>query len=256
MIGLAGVRRFFQNIVLLMEALNSVWRQFRICAHPQALLMFVFAVPGLGQGLHAGVKLGVPITKYFETGRTGSLHGDAEYSAATRRYTFGASGEWRLTNAFGFELDALYHRMGYVGIVRFFDSASGNFSNSAIDVKGNSWDFPLMAKCRFGRAVRPYVAGGGVLRYLGPVRGRGEQTIGSLVTGTSSTSPLDTSEPSELRKRFYPGLTAACGTEFGAGRVRVLPEFRYTRWTANISGPRGLLRFAPNQAEFVVGLLF
>src|SRR4029077_7219734 len=89
--------------------------------------------------------------------------------------------EWRLTNAFGFEVDALYHRMGYVGIVNFFDSASGKFSNSAIDVKGNSWDFPIMAKYRFGRVVRPYVAGGGVLRHVGPVRGRGELTIGSLV---------------------------------------------------------------------------
>jgi hypothetical protein len=169
---------------------------------------------------------------------------------------FGASGEWRLTNAFGFEVDALYHRMGYVAIVNFFDSASGNFSNSEIDVKGNSWDFPIMAKYRFGRAVRPYVAGGGVLRHVGPVHGRGEQTIGSLVTRTSSTSPLDTTEPSELRKRFYTGLTAAGGIEFVAGRLRVLPELRYTRWTANITGPGGLLRFAPNQAEFIIGVLF
>jgi hypothetical protein len=219
-----------------------------------ASLVFVFVVPALGQGVHTGIKLGIPITQYFETGATGSLHGGAEYSAATRRYTFGASGEWWLTNAFGFEVDVLYHRMGYVGIVNFFDSV--NFSNSAIDVKGNSWDFPIMANYRFGRLVRPYIAGGGVFRYVGPVRGRGEQTIGSLATRTSSISPLDTSEPSELRKRLYPGLTVAGGVEFGAGRLRVLPEFRYARWTANISGPGGLLRFAPNQAEFIVGVLF
>lgn len=216
---------------------------------PGASLHFLFAISAWGWDFAAGVKLGVPVTQYFATG-------GAEYSAATRRYTFGASVEWRLTNAFGFEVDVLYHRMGYVGLVSFVDSADGSFRNSAIDVKGSSWDFPLMAKYRFGRGVQPYVAGGGVLRYVGPVRGRGEQTTGSLVTSTSSTSPLDTTAPSELRKRHYPGLTAAAGVEFGAGRLRVLPEFRYTRWTANISGPGGLLRFAPNQAEFLVGLLF
>jgi len=130
----------------------------------QALFVLVFALPVWGQDIHAGLKLGVPFTQYFETGTAGSLHGSADYSAATRRYTLGASGEWRLTNAFGFEVDALYHRMGYVGLVNYFDSANGNFSNSAIDVKGDSWDFPVMAKYRFGRVVRPYVAGGGVLR--------------------------------------------------------------------------------------------
>jgi hypothetical protein len=222
----------------------------------QALFVFVFALPVWGQGIHAGLKLGVPLTQYFETGVLGALHEDAEYSAATRRYTFGASGEWRLTHAFGFEVDALYHRMGYVGIVSLFDSVNGNLRTSAIDVKGDSWDFPVMAKYRFGRVVRPYVAGGGVLRYVGPVRGRGELTIGSLVTRTGTTSPVDTTDPSDLRKRFYPGLTVASGIEIGGGRLRVLPEFRYTRWTANISGPSGVLRFAPNQVEFIVGVLF
>jgi hypothetical protein len=143
-----------------------------------------------------------------------------------------------------------------VGIVHSFNFGNGNYRDSAIDVKGNSFDFPLMVKYRFGRLVRPYVAGGGVLRHVGPVRGRGTETNGSLVTRTSSTSPIDTAEPSDLRKRFYPGLTVVGGIEIGGGRIRVLPEFRYTRWTANISGPDGVLRFAPNQAEFMVGLLF
>jgi hypothetical protein len=217
-----------------------------------------FAIAGsiLAQGIHFGGKVGVPVTQYFETGTTGSLHGSADYSAATRRYTFGASLEWRLTHAFGFEIDAMYHRMGYVALVNFFDSATGNFNNSAIDIKGNSWDFLLMAKYRFGRVLRPYVAGGAVLRYVGPVRGGGQDVAGSVVTRTSTTTPLDTTDPSELRKRFYPGVILAGGVEFGAGRFRILPEIRYTRWTANISGPGGLLRFAPNQVEFLMGALF
>jgi hypothetical protein len=220
------------------------------------VVLLLSALPIFCQGIHLGLKGGIPITQYFDTGASGSLHGDADYSAATRRYTVGISGEWRLTPSFGFEIDAMYHRMGYVGIVHFFDSANGNFHDSAIDVKGNSWDFPLFAKYRFRRELRPYIAAGAVVRYIGPVRGKGEETTGSLVTRSSSTVPLDTREPSELRKRFYPGLTAAAGLELPAGRFRVLPEFRYTRWTANISEPGGLLRFASGQAEFLVGLSF
>ena len=222
----------------------------------RAIAALIFAVPALGQGVHFGVEAGVPITQYFETGRSGSLHGGAEYSAATRRYTLGAAAELSLTSTLGFELDVMYHRMGYVGIVNFFDSAQGNFTNSQIDVKGNSWDVPLMAKYRFARVARPYVAGGGLVRFLGPVRGRGQKTNGSLATGTSSTILLNTTDPSELRKRFYPGLTVAAGLEFGAERFRLLPEFRFTHWTANIAGPGGLLRFPTNQAEFLVGVRF
>lgn len=223
----------------------------------EALTVLLFALPVWGQGIHAGLKLGVPLTQYFDTSSTGSLHGGADYSTGTRPYTFGISGEWRLTSRFGFEADALYHRLGYTANVDLFDSASGNFHISSIEVKGSSLDFPIMAKYRFGHAWQPYAAGGAVLRHVGPVRGRGEQTIGSLLAvANSSTTQLDTTEPSELRKRFYPGVTIAGGVELGHGRLHVLPEFRYTRWTANIAGAGGVLRFAPNQGEFLVGLLF
>jgi Outer membrane protein beta-barrel domain len=219
-------------------------------------IVFAIAISAWGQNIHAGLKLGVPFTQYFDTAGTGSLHGSASYSSATRRYTLGFSGEWRLTNAFGFEVDALYHRMGYAASVNSFDSASGSFSHSTFTVKGNSWDFPVMAKYRFARVIQPYVAGGGVLRHVGPVHALGEQTAGSLAANTSSTIPIDTSEPSDFRKRLYPGLTVAGGIELGAGRFRILPEFRYTRWTANIAGPGGVIRFAPNQAELIIGGLF
>jgi len=223
---------------------------------PAALLVLAVAGPGFGQSWQFGVKAGIPLTEYFDTGSSGSLHGSSDYSAATRRYTVGGSIEKRLPAGFGLELDVLFHRMGYVGVVNYFDSANGNFQNSAIDVKGDSWDFPLMLKYRFGRGIHPYVVGGGVLRYVGPVRGRGTLTAGSLASETSTTTPLDTSDPSDLNKRFYPGLTAGAGIEARAGHLRFLPELRYTRWTANISGPGGLLRFAPDQVEILLGISF
>jgi len=198
------------------------------------------------------------MTDYFETGSTESLHGGATYSAATRRYTIGASIEWDLTNSLAVELDVMYRRMGYTGAVHVFDSANGNFQDSTIDVKGNSWDFPLLLKYRLGHSerMRPYVAAGGVARYAGPVREHGYQTTGSLVSRTSITTPIDTGDPSDLRKRFYPGFVAASGLELHVGRLHLLPEFRYTRWTANISESGGLPRFSSNQAEVLAGLSF
>jgi hypothetical protein len=131
------------------------------------LLLLAVDASGRGQGLHLGLKVGVPFTVYFDTAAVSGPSGSVEYSAATRRYTAGVSAEWRAAAGLGLEFDVLYKRMGYVGIV---STAS---SLSAIDVKGSSWDFPLLVKRRFGRRAGPYLAGGGVLRYIGPVRGRG-----------------------------------------------------------------------------------
>jgi len=208
------------------------------------LPLVVVSAAAWGQGLYPGVRVGVPVTIYFETGRAQVSNGSAEYSAATRRYTVGVSLEWQFSGSLGLELDAMYKRMGYVGII---ESATERI---AYDSKGNSWEFPLLVKCRFGGRVRPYVAGGPTLRYIGPIRALGERTQGAVRT------PIDTTEPSDLRKRFYPGLAAAAGIELGHGKLRWLPEFRYTRWTANIAGPSGPLRFNPNQAEFLLGLRF
>jgi hypothetical protein len=211
----------------------------------------------LWTGSTTGLKVGVPFTQYFETGAFGfgaGINGFRQYSSATRRYTFGASGEWRLNTSFGFEVDAMYHRMGYVGSTGV--PGGINIYGSNFEVKGNSWDFPVMAKYRFGHVVRPYVAAGGVLRHVGPVREQGENTIRSCCTSVSSSTPIDTTSPPDLNKRFYPGVTAASGIEIGIGRFRVLPEFRYTRWIANISAPCCGIRFASNQAELIVGLLF
>jgi hypothetical protein len=220
------------------------------------VVLLVLAAPGLAQRLLVGLKGGVPATVYFETGRSGSRVSSAEYSAATRRYTVGVAAEWRPTRSLGLECDVLYHRMGYVGITQFFSGPTGVLTTSSFDVKGHTWDFPLLVKRRFGRAVRPYAAGGAALRYVGPVRARGEVVVQNLITQTTTRSPLDTASPSDLRKRLYPGFVMAGGVELGRGRFRVLPEFRWTHWTANISRAGGLLRFHPNQAEFLLGLLF
>jgi hypothetical protein len=217
-------------------------------------LAFLACLTAAGQPLQFGVKAGVPITEYFDTGASGGLHGDAHYTATARRYVLGASAEWQFNHSLGLQLEGFFHRMGYVAYVNTFNN--GNFTNSAVDVIGNSWDFPLTLKYRLPPAHRVYLTGGGVLRYVGPVRGRGHETDGSLVTQTSTTTSINTTQPSELRKRLYPGLTVGTGIYCPAGPMHIVPEFRYTRWTANIAGEGGLLRFSPNQVEVMVGFIF
>ena len=221
-----------------------------------SLLAIALSVPVFAQDFHFGVKVGVPMTDYFQNNPNGL------YSSATRRYTVGASAELRLSHGLGFELDALYKRMGYASPGGIF-SRNPPFVKDSIDVKGNSWEFPLMLKYRFGRVVRPYIVGGGTVRFIGPVRERGVETISSLAPGPNqtvvtviTTTPIDTSDPFELKKRIWPGVAIGSGVEFRRGRFRLLPEFRYTRWTSNITSVPGSLSFEQNQAEFLLGFLF
>lgn len=219
------------------------YRRPAVAAIPLVLICLFTGRPADAE-VRFGLKAGVPLSAYFDTGVTEEPGYRADYSAATRRYTFGPSIEWRTRPALGIELDALFHRMGYVAII---ETPAGR---SAIDTKGNSWDFPLTVKYRFARSIQPYVLGGAIVRYIEPIRGRGEATLNGVRT------QLDTTDPSEVRKRLYPGLTAAAGLEFGRHRLRWLPEVRYTHWTSNISVRGGRLRFMPGQVEVLVGVLF
>jgi hypothetical protein len=203
------------------------------------LLLLLAAVPCFAE-FRAGLKAGVPLTTYFDTGRNAAT----EYSAATRRYTLGPSVEWQWTEHIGFAGDALYKRMGYVAIL------TGASSRFAIDVKGNSWDFPLRVKYSSGRRWQPYVDAGPSLRYIGPVRGRGESRLNDVIT------PVDTASPSELRKRLFAGLTTAAGLESRRKHSPWLIEIRYTRWISNLRNVSPELRLTATQVEFVAGWLF
>jgi hypothetical protein len=218
-------------------------------------LVLLFAVTG---GVHArdfrfGIKGGVPITRYFETGSTRGLRGDHEYSAATRRYTVGVTAQWTPRSFAALQIDALYRRTGYVSIA---SSLSGSdYVTAAFDVKGNSFDFPLTAFLRLPRL--PVFAGaGGVLRYIYPTSVRGERVardITGLVSGAAPRVQQITDAP-ELQRRLYAGLTVSLRVDLPTGRTTIQPEFRYTRWSWNLANP--MLHFAPNQAEMLVAVVF
>ena len=227
-----------------------------------ALCIAAFALPGYAQNIHFGLKAGVPMTEYYETGSLISPVTDGrgliQYSAATRRWTAGPTFEWRIRHGLGVEVDLLYKRTGYVHDEQF--SSPLETGTVVYDVKkGSSWDFPMMLKYRFARAQRFFVTGGYVLRHIGPVRAQGSMTNTMLLDSQpiTTTTAIDTTEPSELQgDRNFSGVTVGGGIEFRRGRLGLLPEFRYTGWVTNIATAGNALRLNPNQAEFLLGFLF
>ncbi len=195
------------------------------------------------------------MTDYFDTGSTSTVNGSAVYASSPRRYTLGLSGEMQLPKSpLGLEIDALYHRFSYNAIIRSSPAGVVGASTATFNVAGNNWDFPITVKYRFGHVIHPYLAGGGVIRWLASARESGFGTIAG--TTGNSTYAIGTNKISDLRKSVYPGVTVVGGVEGRLLKFRVAPEIRYTHWTANISGSGGLLRFAPNQAEFLLGFAF
>ena len=93
-----------------------------------------------------------------------------------------------------------------------------------------------------------------MLRYVGPVRGRGNTTrlacYRDLIHDPAGYLAALGAQKALLSR---PECRGRCGV-----RRRALLRNAGTtpqRWTANISGPGGALRFAPNQVEFLVGLM-
>jgi hypothetical protein len=218
---------------------------------PYLFSLFLLVPPALGQHFEFGVKAGVPLTSFFDVGSPqGSTHGGSSYSAATRRYTIGASGEWRVTRSLGIEINAMYHRLGYDADI----SSVANFvTMSSFRVSGGSWDFPILAKYRVKTFSSLYISAGGTVRHIGPVHETGQQTV---IEVSSVTTPIKTDSPSDFQKRVYPGATAGVGSNLNKFHLHILPELRYTRWLSNISHAAGPIRLTPNQFEFLLGVTF
>jgi len=203
-----------------------------------ALVVFS-AVCAFSQPFGAGLKAGLPFTDFVDKASTGSLSAFSH----PKRYIFGVSGEVRLPFGFGIEVDALYRRMSYDATV----TTGGNtvFLNTA----ANTWEFPLLAKYRFGKHIaRPFVDAGVAWNSLHGLT----QSVRSAVTG-GTISPI-TSNPTETTTT---GFVMGAGLEVKALFIRLQPEIRFTRWGAkNFFDPSGILNTNQSQAEFLLGISF
>jgi opacity protein-like surface antigen len=178
-------------------------------------LVLALAAP-LGAQLRLGVKGGVPLND--------AVKAENPFRSEFARWTFGGMAELDLPAGLGLELDLLYRRTGY--------SVEGAGAAPGPDNKGNSWEFPLLAKYRFpGLLARPYLAGGLSFRKITDIP--------------------------DLREGSARGVVLGAGIRFNVLAVKVSPELRYTRWNNEaFRAAGGALGSARNQMEVLVGLTF
>jgi hypothetical protein len=210
------------------------------------LLLIVPAAPAAAQSVRFGIKGGIPFTDYFETAD--------DFTSETRRYTVGPTMEIAVRNRLNIEIDVLYRRMNYTFTVRCglpcFTPPAIIAEQSVTEVTGNSWDFPILAKfLGDGDRARPFVSAGFVARYIAPIDARGTTTFVDLANETTFQEEFEPDHPD----RAFGGLAVAGGVEFGAGRLHVAPELRYTGWLKNQFGNARLQR---NQFEILLGFTF
>ena len=202
-------------------------------------VILLAAVCASAQPVGAGLKVGVPFTDFVDKASSGTL-GDLSHP---KRYIFGVTGEVRLPFGFAIEVDALYRRMSYNATV----AVGGN--TVILDTAANTWEFPLLAKYRFGKHIaRPFVDAGVAWNSLHGLT----QSVRSAVSGGTIT-PI-TSNPAETTTK---GFVMGFGLDVKALLIHIQPEVRYTRWGAkHFFDPSGILNSNQSQAEFLLGISF
>ena len=67
---------------------------------------------------------------------------------------------------------------------------------------------------------------------------------GTPLTALNATTTVNSRQPTQI------GATFAAGVRMHAGRLGILPEVRYTRWSTSNLGSR------KNEAKFLLGISF
>lgn len=201
-------------------------------------VLFLLAASGLAcaQTVSIGVKGGIPLIS------------PNTYNDESRRYIVGPSIEVRLPAGFAIEADALYQR---VGSTNGYSYLQGTGSVTYVShQRGNSWEFPLIAKYYFGsgrKKWQPYLGTGYEFRTVG-YHGT---TSYSDTTGTNLLGgPQSGTYTSDYRSTLGVGALVTAGMRFRLGRFAVSPEVRYTRWGSSENGLR------KNEVNLLVGFSF
>lgn len=195
-----------------------------------AFLLLAATLPAMTQSLSFGVRGGVPLTDFFQSVNSGS----ASYVSETHRFTVGPTVELHLPLGLSVEADALYRSVGY----RY------NQLGASASASGSAWQFPLLARLSFlPGPIKPFIDGGATFQ-----RTTSLDLLGVLTQPASST----------LGGKFSSGFTFGAGVQVKLLRFRVEPEFRYTRWGANVFNNPALTALSTNQnqGDFLVGITF
>lgn len=137
-------------------------------------------------------------------------------------YVVGATIEWQFNPRWSVEGDALFRKLHMANQIIRSDGSRGIFGISPVI----TWEFPVLAKYRFGaRKWTPFLEGGPSFRTAGNLNG---------------------TNPSHV------GAAAGLGVEWKWGPLKFAPVVRYTRWKRD--GPREFEQTASNQVEFLLNV--
>ncbi len=229
------------------------------------VLAAIFACGAIASGqplVEFGLKVGVPVAQTFQTNSWGFLAtGTYQGASATRRYTAGASLGLRLPHGFGAEFDFLYKRLGfdtYISLPPFDGVVYTHAWTTA-----NSWEFPALGVYRFSHweKIRPRISGGISFRAVNGVSSTSECYTEAAGLCGPSPSPVAGSSENQgiLNARSHVGAVVAAGVEKRIGRIRLVPEIRFTRWRADgaeLEYPEFTVRSNPNQVDVLLGIGF
>ena len=168
----------------------------------------------------------------------------------SRRYIVGPMLEIGLPLGLGVEVDALYHRQGYL------IGASNVLSSFTESERANSWEFPLLLKYKLPvPKLKPFVEVGIAPRTIvGDISTSGV----SMNVATGQITPFSTSSGTAWSASF--GIVAGGGVQFGLGPLRLAPEVRYTHWTTtpiNVSfGDGPSFSSTQEQLDVLIGIGF
>lgn len=182
------------------------------------------------QPIQFGVKGGVTLTDQVHRGADDS-----------KPYTVGPSVEFQLPHNLAIESGFLYKRFGTNSQYTLGENGF------AVKSQGHSFEIPVLGKYYVNRSgpIAPYFGLGFAMR-------RSWQNIDSTVTGPASPNIAPGTFHYDRWSSWNVGAVGAAGVRIGAGRFKVSPEFRYTRWSSETTSiPRN-----QNQVEFLVGLSF
>jgi len=200
------------------------------------ILLLLGATAAFSQpiGFGGGIKAGIPFTDFLDKASSGNVNNFKH----PKRYILGVTGEVRLPFHLAIEVDALYRKMSY----------TGSFTGTTpvdVNTSGNTWEFPLLLKYRFGsELVKPFVDGGFSWNRLGGLT----ETVTTIATGGS----ISRASNSALR-----GLVFGAGLDVKLLVIHVQPEVRFTRWGAKRYFDAGdFFGRNQNQAEFLLGISF
>lgn len=226
------------------------------------VLAAIFGCGAIASGqplVEFGLKVGVPVAQTFQTNSWGFLAtGTYQGASATRRYTAGASLGLRLPHGFGAEFDFLYKRLGFDTNISLppFDGVVYTHAWTM----ANSWEFPALGVYRFSHweKIRPRISGGVSFR---AVNGVSSSECYSYTAGFCGLGPVAGSGENQaiLNARSHVGGVVAAGVEKRIGRIRLVPEIRFTRWRADgpeLEYPEFTVRSNPNQVDVLLGIGF